>query len=393
MASRMLIAQSMHSSTVAARSVCVRGRPEKRAKPPRAPAPASMIRNTGASPAWRQGAGIRGWARFHHGWNRPQSKRRCSRRGPALGNRPGSSRPSSCHSPCSNEQRDRLMDSRGGLQLSAPPHGNCPPLGLLRRLPLLPLLAPPLPLPPPPPAPAEPTASAAAFAAADSGRKKWRKPARVSTRWPTRHLLLALFHRSMLPCLQDRTGTAQMMQAGRQAQNHRQEWRKGHRITPASRSAGQLAALRLQRAPPPCPPRPSAHAVLTAGFPRCPAARSRSGPPPLAAVPTARPRCSACMEQRGSHSQARTPNSKWQQDASTPGRQLEQQGGAGAEVRGATHGAVLGTSAQPPPALGRPPLHPCTLLAAVCVKASRSESASICNSSSCRSSAGVAAVQ
>lgn len=118
-------------------------------------------------------------------------------------------------SPCSKEQRDRLMDSSGGLQLSAPPQGSCPALGLLRRLPLLPP-APPIPPPPLllPPAPLPP-ARAAAFAAADSGRKKWRKPARVSTRWPARHLLLALFHRSMLPCLQGWRGRSGLCNADR----------------------------------------------------------------------------------------------------------------------------------------------------------------------------------
>lgn len=116
-------------------------------------------------------------------------------------------------SPCSKEQRDKLMDSSGGLQLSAPPQGSWPPLGLLRRLPLLPLPA-ALPLPAPLPA-----AKAAAFAAADSGKKKCRNPARVSTRWPARHLLLALFHRSMLPWLRGMAGWergSSCWQAGRQ---------------------------------------------------------------------------------------------------------------------------------------------------------------------------------
>ncbi len=53
----------MHSSTVAARSVCVRGRPEKSEKPPRAPVAASMIRNTGASPVRGKGGAWEGpWA-------------------------------------------------------------------------------------------------------------------------------------------------------------------------------------------------------------------------------------------------------------------------------------------------------------------------------------------
>lgn len=59
--------------------------------------------------------------------------------------------------------------------------------GLLRPLSAPGLLAKPL--------------AAAAFAAADSGRKKCRWPARVSTRCPRCHRLQPLSHRSIVPCL------------------------------------------------------------------------------------------------------------------------------------------------------------------------------------------------
>ena len=68
------------------------------------------------------------------------------------------------HPPCSKEQRDRFRLSTGGAQQAAPPQASCPVLLLLA-------------VPPPPP----PLAQGAALAAAESGAKQCRKPARVST--------------------------------------------------------------------------------------------------------------------------------------------------------------------------------------------------------------------
>ena len=118
--------------------------------------------------------------------------------------------PYQSHSPpCSKEQRDRFRLSTGGVQLLAPPQDSCPVL-LLRDAPPPPLLPPGAATPPgpgllrplpPPPLPAKPLA-AAAFAAADSGEKKCRCPARVSTRCPRCHRLQLLSQRSIVPCLQ-----------------------------------------------------------------------------------------------------------------------------------------------------------------------------------------------
>ena len=69
----------------------------------------------------------------------------------------------------------------------APPQASCP---------VLLLLAVPPPLPPS-------LAQGAALAAAESGEKQCRKPARVSTACTPCHLLVLPYQRSMLPCLQE----------------------------------------------------------------------------------------------------------------------------------------------------------------------------------------------
>ena len=97
------------------------------------------------------------------------------------------------HVPCSKEQRDRFRLSTGGAQQEAPPQDSCPVLLLLAMPP------PPLPLPPLLLWLAQ---AAAALAAAESGAKQCRKPARVSTACTPCHLLVLPYQRSMLPCLQ-----------------------------------------------------------------------------------------------------------------------------------------------------------------------------------------------